>query len=452
MLLAVGGAASVAGEAYAGRTFRVAARDLEDGSTYPQLVGQWRLYAMRFYRDEACAPQSALDASVVAEATVTVSKTYAPSTSPLSNCDGPFGGVVCSGPQSPLSDSASPGLAMSSWVGAPALGLEQDGAWIQLDWPTDQTIGCVKLFQDTFQTASSLSLQAAGADGELVLVAASPGRACPQDAPTACCVCGIDATSGCDWNCPALTILRTAPHPPPSPPPEPPLAPWDERNGLSSGLDNTEWPLLIITLVFLFLLLLLLCCSLYACYRGWVCGSAKDDDDGRTSYRSQLFMVRPGNRNSNQPMPYGSDDEQRASVQSPEPAYSAAIDAPAGDYPDDPAMVVRVREAHVRGGETISLVQVDPPAETGTPVPLEGVRLQVHSTEVRGAGTINIVQRADPEPPAAATAVPHTAERPTGASPMAASAAPAVALEDVSLVVREASVGKRQTINVVERI
>lgn len=461
MVLALGGAASVAGEAVTGRTFRIVAKDLEDGLTFPQLLGQWRLYSLRFYADEACAPQSVLEASVVGEATVTVSRTYAPLSSPLSRCDGPFGGVVCSRPRDPLSEGASPGLAIRSWVGAPALGFEEDGAWIQLDWATSQTIGCVKLFQDAFQTSASLSLLVAGNDGELIIAATSPGRSCPQDAPTACCVCGVGVTSGCDWDCPAVTTLRTAPHPPPSPPPQPPLAPDDGRSALSSGLDSDSWPLLIIIIVLLGLLLLVLCCCLvYACYRGWI--GAGSEEDGRASYGSQLFLARPGKRASNPPATsagYGADDELRMSAQSGNELFSEAPLLAAPDMPtvDEPQPLVQVREAQVRGGQSIRLVQVRGaaavgaanPADNGTPVSPGCVLLRVHATDAPSAGTINLGQLADTQTPTGAAAY---AGAPPPAGPSPDASPPPAAAPAVSLVVRQASVGGGALINVVERI
>jgi len=306
------GAAAVHGLVRTGRTFRVVAKDLGDGS-YTALAGQWRVFSLRFYSDEGCS--TALGASVIADAAVTVSKTYVVSNSPLSSCEGPFG-VICSDPRDPLSAGATPAVAVRSWTGFPAAGLEADGAWIQLEFAADTAVGCVKLFQDPYQTAGTLSLEVPGSSGEFELVTSEAGRACPADAPTACCACAEGATRGCDWDCPAVVTLRTGPHPPPSPPPT--GADALELNSLDSG----DWGVLIPLIVLACLLLLLCCCCLfYARRRGWI-GEEKRESNGDASESAQIFVVASRSKQqrgttqadlrveTSQPAPYSADHDR----------------------------------------------------------------------------------------------------------------------------------------------
>jgi len=404
----------------------------------------------------------------------------------------------------------------------PQPGLEADGVWIQLDFPGDTTIGCVKLFQDPLQTAASLAVQVPGPGGEFVTVMSAPGRACPVDAPTACCACGDGQSSGCDWDCPAVTTMQTASHPSPSPPPQPPFAPDDGAGALSSGLDSTDWPLLILIIVFACLTLLLCCIGiLYARYRGWICVPVDTDDENSPSYRAQLFVIGSGGkRGGSQPISsinYDADDEHRESLQSgalgrltTTSAPFSAPNSPKGEYPpgsaargssserpapmiEEEPMMVQVREAKLKGGETINLVQVGGPltsaepkavaplAESykGTAMSPEGVMLQVRAAEVQGAGMVNLIQLADPQPsaassssasnaalPAALPAAPSSLETTPVVAPPSPELAPATAPlfappsgkpslaapEDMALNVRETYVEGGGTIKLIERV
>ena len=163
----------------------------------------WTVHSLRLLASPTCDPSTRLSswASVASSGEYCTNSMFCGSLS------------LMYGPDQPLQPSHTPSMFMlNPWSGTATNG---DMPWIEVNFTTPTTIGCVQLFQSPRAMARSLWLIAMPIGGRhFVEVARGDAGACPGD--SSCCRTSPDA----GWDCPqGVSSLSAGPLPPGLPPP-----------------------------------------------------------------------------------------------------------------------------------------------------------------------------------------------------------------------------------------